>query len=94
LLYAHISYSLLKHSKCVKSIGQHHNGCGRARSMGQIMGINQLVGGVLALFIPTLGGTIAQSYGFPAVGVASLVLSIPILGIAFRLRESSPGVYD
>ena len=63
-------------------------------SMGQIMGINQLVGGVLALFIPTLGGIIAQSYGFPAVGVASLVLSIPILWIAFRLHESSPGVYD
>jgi MFS family permease len=63
-------------------------------SMGQIMGINQLVGGVLALFIPTLGGTIAQSYGFPAVGVASLVLSIPILLIAFRLHESSPGVYE
>jgi MFS family permease len=63
-------------------------------SMGQIMGINQLVGGVLALFIPTLGGTIAQSYGFPAVGVTSLVLSLPILLIAFKINESSPGVYE
>ncbi len=63
-------------------------------SMGQIMGINKLVGGILALFIPTLGGIIAQSFGFSAVGVASLVLSIPILLIAFRLHESSPGVYD
>jgi MFS family permease len=63
-------------------------------SMGQIMGINQLVGGVLALFIPTLGGTIAQSYGFPAVGVTSLVLSLPILLVAFKINENSPGVYE
>lgn len=63
-------------------------------SMGQIMGINQLVGGALAIFIPTIGGTIAQSYGFPAVGVASLVLSAPILFVAFRLNERSPGVFD
>ena len=63
-------------------------------SMGQIMGINQLVGGALGLFIPTLGGTIAEGYGFPAVGVASLVLSIPILLMAFRLSESTPGVYE
>ncbi len=63
-------------------------------SMGQIMGINQLVGGALGLFIPTLGGTIAEGYGFPAVGVASLVLSIPILLMAFRLDESTPGVYE
>ena len=63
-------------------------------SMGQIMGINQLVGGALALFIPTIGGTIAQNYGFPAVGIASLVLSAPILFVAFRLREISPGVYE
>jgi MFS family permease len=63
-------------------------------SMGQIMGINQLVGGALALFIPTIGGTIAQSYGFPAVGIASLVLSAPILFVAFKLHESSPGVYE
>jgi MFS family permease len=63
-------------------------------SMGQIMGINQLVGGALALFIPTIGGTIAQSYGFPAVGIASLVLSAPILFVAFRLNERSPGVFD
>jgi hypothetical protein len=62
--------------------------------MGQIMGINQLVGGALALFIPTIGGTIAQSYGFPAVGIASLVLSAPILFVAFRLNEISPGVYE
>ena len=63
-------------------------------SMGQIMGINQLVGGALALFIPTIGGTIAQSYGFPVAGVASLVLSAPILFVAFRLNESSPGVFE
>ncbi len=63
-------------------------------SMGQIMGINQLVGGALALFIPTIGGTIAQNYGFPAVGIASLVLSAPILFVAFRLNEKSPGVFD
>jgi MFS family permease len=63
-------------------------------SMGQIMGISQLVGGFLTLFIPTLGGIIAQSFGFPAVGVTSLVLSIPILLIAFKIHESSPGVYD
>ncbi|MEE8354844.1 MAG: MFS transporter [Candidatus Bathyarchaeia archaeon] len=63
-------------------------------SMGQIMGINQLVGGALALLIPTIGGTIAQRYGVPAVGVASLVLSAPILFVAFRLKERSPGVFD
>jgi hypothetical protein len=51
-------------------------------------------GGVLALFIPTLGGAIAENLGFPAVGVASLVFSIPIILIAFRVHESSPGVYE
>jgi MFS family permease len=63
-------------------------------SMGQIMGINQLVGGALSIFIPTLGGIIAESHGFPAVGVASLILSIPILLMAFKISESSPGVYE
>jgi MFS family permease len=63
-------------------------------SMGQIMGIHQLVGGALGLFIPTLGGIIAEDYGFPAVGVASLVFSIPILLVAFRLSESTPGTYE
>ncbi len=63
-------------------------------SMGQIMGIYQLVGGALGLFIPTLGGILAEDFGFPAVGIASLVLSIPILLVAFKLSESTPGVYE
>jgi hypothetical protein len=62
--------------------------------MGQIMGIYPLVGGALGLFIPTLGGIIAEVYGFPLVGVASLVLSIPILFMAFRLKETMPGVNE
>jgi MFS family permease len=63
-------------------------------SMGQIMGIHQLVGGALSLFIPTFGGIIAEDYGFPAIGVASFFLSIPILLMAFRLSEITPGVYE
>jgi MFS family permease len=63
-------------------------------SMGKIMGIHQLIGGALGLFIPTLGGVIAEGYGFPAVGVASLILSIPILLMAFKISESTPGVYE
>ena len=63
-------------------------------SMGQIIGIHQLVGGALGIFIPTLGGILAEDFGFPAVGMASLILSIPILLIAFKLSESTPGVYE
>ena len=63
-------------------------------SMGKMMGVNQLIGGASSLFLPALGGFLAQNYGFPSVGVASMMLSIPILLLAIRLREPSPGTYD
>lgn len=62
--------------------------------MGRIIGFNQLVGGVSSLLIPVLGGIIAQRYEFPAIGVASLALLAPVPLLSFRLRESSPGIYD
>jgi MFS family permease len=63
-------------------------------SMGQMMGVNQLIGGAGSLIVPALGGYLAQNFGFPSVGVASFVIAIPILLLASRLRETSPGVYD
>lgn len=63
-------------------------------TMGKMMGVNQLIGGASSLFLPALGGYLAQNYGFPSVGVASMILSIPILLLAIRLREPSPGTYD
>ena len=63
-------------------------------TMGKMMGVNQLIGGASSLFLPALGGYLAQNYGFPSVGVASMMLSIPILLLAIRLREPSPGTYD
>ncbi len=63
-------------------------------SMGQMMGVNQLIGAAGSLIVPVLGGFLAQNFGFKAVGVASFVISIPILVIASRLRETSPGIYD
>lgn len=63
-------------------------------SMGRMMGVNQLIGGAGSLIVPALGGYLAQNFGFPAVGVASLIISIPILVLASRLRETSPGNYD
>lgn len=63
-------------------------------SMGRMMGVNQLIGGASSLFLPAIGGYIAQNYGFPSVGVASMLLSVPILLLAFRLRETSPGNYN
>jgi MFS family permease len=62
--------------------------------MGRIIGFNQLVGGTSGLLIPILGGTIAQRYGFPAIGFASIALLLPILLLALRLQEISPGIYD
>jgi MFS family permease len=63
-------------------------------SMGQMMGVNQLIGAAGSLIAPALGGFLAQNFGFKAVGVASFVISIPILVLASRLRETSPGIYD
>jgi len=63
-------------------------------SMGQMMGVNQLIGGAGSLIVPALGGYLAQNFGFPSVGVASFVIAIPIILLASRLRETSPGVYD
>jgi MFS family permease len=62
--------------------------------MGRMIGINQLFAGVSGIIIPLLGGSIAQIYGFPAIGVASLVLSIPIIPITLKLKELTPGTYD
>ena len=63
-------------------------------SMGKMMGVNQLIGGASSLFLPALGGYLAQNYGFPSVGVASMILSIPILLLALKLSEPSPGAYN
>lgn len=63
-------------------------------SMGQMMGVNQLIGGAGSLIVPALGGYLAQNFGFPSVGVASFVIAIPIILLASRLRETTPGVYD
>jgi MFS family permease len=63
-------------------------------SMGRMMGINQLIGGASSLMGPALGGYLAQNFGFPAVGVASMTLSIPILILTFRIREPSSGNYE
>jgi MFS family permease len=63
-------------------------------SMGQMMGVNQLIGAAGSLIAPALGGFLAQNFGFKAVGVASFIISIPILVLASRLRETSPGIYD
>ena len=63
-------------------------------SMGQMMGVNQLIGGAGSLIVPTLGGYLAQNFGFPAIGVASIIIAAPILVLASRLREISPGIYD
>ena len=63
-------------------------------SMGRMMGVNQLIGGASSLIVPALGGYLAQSFGFPSVGVVSMILSVPILLLAFRIREPSPGNYE
>jgi MFS family permease len=63
-------------------------------SMGRMMGVNQLIGGASSLFLPAIGGYLAQNYGFPSVGVASMLLSVPILLLAFRLKELTPGNYN
>lgn len=63
-------------------------------SMGRMIGVSQLIGGASGLFLPALGGYLAQNFGFPAIGVASMILAIPILFLTFRLRETSPGIYD
>lgn len=63
-------------------------------SMGRMMGVNQLIGGASSLFLPAIGGYLAQNYGFPSVGVASMLLSVPILILAFRLIETTPGNYN
>ncbi len=62
-------------------------------SMGKMLGVNQLIGGASSLVIPGIGGYLAQVYGFPSVGVASMVLSVPILVLAYILRETTPGNY-
>ncbi|MFA9496527.1 MAG: hypothetical protein ACERKS_11495, partial [Candidatus Bathyarchaeota archaeon] len=58
------------------------------------MGVNRLIGAAGSLIAPALGGFLAQNFGFKAVGVASFIISIPILVLASRLRETSPGIYD
>jgi len=63
-------------------------------SMGQMMGVNQLIGGAGSLMVPALGGYLAQNFGFTAVGTASFIIAVPIIILASRLRETSPGVYD
>jgi MFS family permease len=63
-------------------------------SMGRMMGVSQLIGGAGSLIVPTLGGYLAQTFGFPAVGVASFIIAVPIITMASRLRETSPGTYD
>ncbi len=62
--------------------------------IGRMMGINQLVAGISGLFIMILGSSIAQIYGFPAVGFVNLVLSAPILLLVLKLKEPTPGTYD
>ncbi len=61
--------------------------------LGRLMGLTQLIGGVLSLGLPILGGLVAQRLGFTPLGVMGALLSLPILLSAFFLRESSPGVY-
>ncbi len=63
-------------------------------SMGQMMGVSQLIGGAGSLIVPVLGGYLAQNFGFPAVGIACVIIAVPITLLASRLRETSPGVYD
>jgi MFS family permease len=63
-------------------------------SLGRMMGVNQLIGGAISLFLPALGGSLAQNFGFAAVGIASMILSIPIMLLAVKLREFSPGYYE
>ncbi|MHA2395047.1 MAG: MFS transporter [Promethearchaeota archaeon] len=63
-------------------------------SMGRMMGVNQLIGGASSLFLPAIGGYLAQNFGFPSVGVVSMLLSVPILLLAFRLKELTPGNYN
>ncbi|MBT7186691.1 MFS transporter [Candidatus Bathyarchaeota archaeon] len=63
-------------------------------SMGQMMGVNQLIGGAGSLLVPAIGGYLAQNFGFPAVGTACVLITVPIMFLASKLRETSPGVYD
>lgn len=63
-------------------------------SMGRMVGVSQLIGGASSIFLPTLGGYLAQNFGFPTVGMAVMTLTLPILILAFRLHEPIPGSYD
>ena len=61
--------------------------------LGRLMGLTQLIGGVLSLGLPIVGGLVAQRYGFTPLGVMGALLSLPIFLSALLLRELSPGVY-
>ena len=64
----------------------------RGRKSVLLLGVGLCGAG--SLIVPALGGYLAQNFGFPSVGVASFVIAIPIIALASRLRETSPGNYD
>ena len=60
---------------------------------GRILGIVEIGAGVSSLILPTVGGFIAGVWGYLALGLLGLLLSIPTVVAAGLLRESSPAVY-
>jgi MFS family permease len=54
--------------------------------LGRLMGLSQLIGGMVSLVLPIVGGLVSQRYGFISLGVMGVFLSLPIFLLALLLR--------
>lgn len=60
---------------------------------GRAVGVNDSLASAFAISLPLLGGLLAESIGFMAVGVFGAALAIAPMTTLLRLREDAPGVY-
>jgi MFS family permease len=55
--------------------------------LGRLMGLTQLIAGVLSLGLPIVGGLVSQTYGFTTLGVLGALSSLPIFLLALLLAN-------